>query len=139
MNKKIIVYTLLIAMVLATSLARPVLAQNNQAQIQALQQQIVSLYQQIVDLLRKLIQARLQQMQQNPLQAGNPAPVLTVNASGVTPMVSINGGSAFVYAGPLTLKDGDRYSVTAQNGSSSSKCSGTVSSTGTYTCNISAQ
>lgn len=70
--------------------------------------------------------------------SANPA-ILTVKASGVTPKVSINGGSEFDYSGPITLNDGDTYLVTASVLNSTTKCKGTASPGGTYSCNINMQ
>jgi hypothetical protein len=72
---------------------------------------------------------------------------LTVNVTGATAYVSINHGTKFAYSGPIALNNGDTYSVTvSQNTSSGSNtsssnttCSGTASSGGAYYCNISVQ
>jgi len=66
---------------------------------------------------------------------------------GATAYVSINHGTKFAYSGPIALNNGDTYSVTvSQNTSSGSNtsssnttCSGTASSGGAYYCNISVQ
>lgn len=115
-----------------------------------LQQQIEMLLRQIIELLRQIIQIKLAQIQSRQQQTGwqngnyvlqQDKAVLTVNASGVKAYVSINGGIPFLYENPITLNNGDKYSVTAsaqdKGGSSSSKCMGTASLGGVYTCNIS--
>jgi len=131
--------------------AKPVFAADNSV---AVQQEIQSLIRQIISLLQQITQLRLaqqNQMQQAPVQpqvqtqtqtsSGLQTATLTVKASGVTAYVSINNGSQFAYTTPITLNNGDTYSVTASassggSGNSTSKCSGVASSGGTYTCNI---
>jgi hypothetical protein len=114
--------------------AQPVLAVDNSALIAQLQQEIASLIRQIIALLQQQIKAGTNN--------NSKTATLTVNASGVTAYVSINGGSQFAYTSPITLNNGDKYSVVASAsgsngaGNSTSKCNGTASSGGTYVCNI---
>lgn len=129
--QKIFLILLAIPVILFGLNVRPALAVDNSALIAQLEQEIQSLMKQIIALLQ-------QQIQTIP-QTNSKPNTLTVNATGVTAYVSINGGPQFAYTSPITLNNGDTYSVTASSsngGNSTSKCSGTASSGGTYTCNI---
>jgi hypothetical protein len=121
---------------------KPVLAQNTlvqtqQAQMESLINQIISLLKQIIQMKIQLAQRTAQTQIQNNLQVQNSQTgILTVNVQGVSALVSINSGAQFVYVSPIVLKNGDTYSVTAQNSTSTSKCNGKASSGGSYVCNI---
>ncbi|MDP3882686.1 MAG: hypothetical protein Q8Q48_01375 [Candidatus Staskawiczbacteria bacterium] len=168
----VILFSLLAAPIFATNTTA-----TNENLIQMLQQKIADLIKQITDLIKQLTQQQTAQiseslMQQNYQPAensvqtstasttntnvqsftNNSAPnsgqaTLTVNVTGATAYVSINGGSQFAYSGPIKLNNGDKYSVivsssTSSNGNTSSSkttCSGTASSGGTYYCNINVQ
>ena len=112
--------------------------QNNTALIAQLEQEIQNLIRQIIALLQQQIQAKI--LSNANLNTNSGTATLTVNATGVTAYVSINGGNQFAYASPITLNNGDSYSVTASSsgggGNSTSKCNGVASSGGSYVCNI---
>jgi hypothetical protein len=130
-NSKKIFLVLAILGVLVFLNAQPVSAQDNSALIAQLQQEIQSLIKQIIALMQQRIK-----LQNNNSQTAT----LTVNVSGVTAYISINGGTQFAYTSPLILNNGDTYLVTASssnNGTSTSKCSGIASSGSSYVCNIS--
>jgi hypothetical protein len=144
---------------------------SNQNLIQIIQQKIADLIKQITDLIKQMAQQQavkvsnpviqqnyepaensvqtstntnIQSFSSSNSSSGSGQATLTVNVTGATAYVSINGGSKFAYSNPITLNNGDKYSVTVtQNTSSGSNtsnssttCSGTASSGGTYYCNI---
>jgi len=131
---RIILVLLLVPVILFSFNIKPALAIDNSALIAQLQAQIASLIKQIIVLLQQQVKTQ----SNNQINSQGTA-TLTVNAAGVMAYVSINGGAQFAYTSPITLNSGDTYSVTASssnNGTSTSKCSGTASSGGSYVCNI---
>lgn len=133
---------------------------NTAALIAQLQQEIENLVKQIIALIQASIQKQTvasintntgttTQVQSNSqvniqgqTQNSSGAATLTINVSGATAYVSINNGAQFAYTSPITLNNGDTYSVkvsvpsTTGIGSSNSTCSGTVSAGGSYICNM---
>jgi len=134
---KIILVFLAVPVVLFSFNIQPALAVDNSALIAQLQAQIADLIRQIIALLQQQVKT-----QSNAQVNSQGSATLTVNATGVTAYVSINGGAQFAYTSPIILNNGDKYSVTASvsssngAGNSTSKCNGTASSGGSYVCNI---
>ena len=134
--KRIILVLLAVPMLLFFFNVQSAYAVDNSALIAQLQQEIQSLMQQIIALLQQQLQTK------NVVNtySNSKTATLTVSATGVTAYVSINNGAQFTYSSPVTLNNGDAYSVIASASSgganSNSKCSGTASSGGSYVCNI---
>jgi molybdopterin converting factor small subunit len=158
---KIVLVFLIVPVLLFAFNAKAVSVDDNSSLIAQLQAQIESLIKQIIALIQRSAQIKptaslpvpvnfmqntnhvsTQVNTNTQINSGSSSSsdsktaTLTVNAIGVTAYVSINNAPQFAYSGPITLNNGDIYSVTASSSGSTTKCNGTASSGGSYTCNI---